>query len=172
MSINITSVSKFDQECYNALVKRNLEEEPYFIPSFKLSSEGDKNYSVTKETIRIAAFDENILVGLLHGSAISKNTVCMDIAVVDEKYRQQGIYSRMLDLFLQMTKHYDEVMSSHHVFNNKIISLKLRKGFYIVGMDQSSFIGPRVQLKYFHNEKIFDVMKYRVGMLKHEDLPL
>lgn len=108
MEISIKYVQKFDQELYKKLIEENLENEPYFIPSHKLNTEGDTDYKVTRETIRIGAFKNNKLVGLLHGAAISKSIICMDIAVVGKNCRKQGVYSRMLEMFLDKTKHYDE----------------------------------------------------------------
>jgi hypothetical protein len=49
-------------------------------------------------------------------------------------------------------KIYDEVDSCHQIFNNHILAIKLRRGFHIIGFDQSTLVGPRVRLRYFHNK--------------------
>ena len=169
MEIKILKVEKLDPVKYQQMLKENLENEAYFFPINDLITVGDNDFTKQAERIRVGAFDGDELIGFTHGSAISKNGILMEISVVDTKYRNLGIYKKLLDKFLDLTVKYDEVHSYHHLFNNTIISIKLRKDFYISGFDQSSFLGPRVMLKYFHNKKLLEVMKFRVGLTSRPD---
>ena len=89
----------------------------------------------------------------------------MQISLVEHEYRRRGVYLKMLELMLEKTRKYDVIHSCHHIFNNNIISIKLRKKFYITGFDNSVFVGPRVYLSYYNNKKMFACMQFRTGLI-------
>lgn len=64
----------------------------------------------------------------------------MQISLVEKEYRGRGIYQEMLKLMLKETKGFDEIESNHQLFNNKIIAIKLKYGFHIIGIEQSIFV--------------------------------
>jgi len=72
----------------------------------------------------------------------------------------------MLELMLEKTRKYDSVDSWHHILNNRVIATKLRYGFNIVGFDQSIIIGPRINMRFFNNDKLYELMKFRTGLVK------
>ena len=166
MDVDIRLVDKFQQDTFDALLRRNLESKGIFIPVSEYKTSGYRNIEKPDYKIRIGAFVGEQLVGLSYGAAESKHRFLMHVSLVEEDYRCQGIYTKMLKMMLAETKEFDEVDSCHHLFNNKILAIKLRHNFYIVGIDQSILIGPRIRMRYYHNSKLLELMKYRVGKTK------
>lgn len=171
MTIDIKIVDTYDDSVFKDLVKRNLEDAGHFIAGNDFRTEGDPSFKTVTKVIRIAAFDGQKMIGLSWGQSTSKSRFMMHMSLVEPAYRGQGIYHKMLALMLEKTVAYDEVDSWHHVFNNNIIAIKLRQGFHIMALDHSLEVGPRVYLRYFNNKKIFELMKFRVG-LRDDPRPL
>lgn len=161
MTVEIRRVQEpFDPDLWEELIEKNLG--PSISTKHIRRREAD-DYSLTAERIRLGAFDGDRLVGASYGQADSPSRFHMHVSFVEPDYRGQGIYGRMLDHMLEATAAYDEVDSNHHLLNNTIIALKLRRGFHIVGFDQTIFVGPRVTLRYFHNAELLALMKQRMG---------
>jgi hypothetical protein len=170
MTIEIKLVDRYEDEVFKDLVTKHLESDRVFIPAWDISQAGDETFQSSGKTVRIGAFDNGVLIGLSWGKAESKARFITHMSLVLPEYRKKGLYSGMLDLLLRNTKEFDEIDSCHHIFNNDIISLKLRKGFYIVGTDHCVPIGPRIRLRYFNNQKLFEFMKFRVGLIDQPSL--
>jgi hypothetical protein len=162
--VNVRVVDQYDDAVFKDLVRRNLESGDLFIPAWEYQTAGDSTFQLTARQVRIGAFDGDRLIGLSCGGAWSKSRFVMNMSLVERDYRGQGIYGRMLALMLAETKEFDEVDSWHQIFNNSIIATKLKRGFHIVGMDHSLMVGPRVQLRFFHNTKLLELMRFRVGL--------
>ena len=165
MSVDIREVEAYDDERLQELMLRNLGRH---ISSEAFCGAGDPAFHTEAKKIRIGAFAKGELIGLSWGASQSKSRFMMNVSLVEEEYRAQGIYTRMLDLMLKLTSAYDEIDSYHHVFNNTIIATKLKRSFYIVGVDQSILIGPRVRLRRYNNSALLKAMRFRVGL---EDSP-
>ena len=164
MALDIRLVEQYDEQIFQELVHRNLEAGEGFIPAWDFQTPGDQTFQKSARRIRIGAFDNGRLVALSWGEAQSKTRFMMHMSLVEREYRERGIYSQMLTMMLTETKEFDEVDSCHQIFNNQIIATKLKQGFYIIGIDHSIMIGPRVLLRYFHNQKLFDLIRFRVGL--------
>lgn len=164
MPIEIRIIEKFPKEILDDLVKRNLENSGIFIKEEEFYSTGDSRYSCERKKLRVAAYDGEKMIGLSFGMAQSKNRFMMHISLVEEAYRKQGIYDQMLNVVLENTREFDEIDSCHHLFNNQIIAAKLRRGFHIIGIETSIFIGQLLRLRYYNNEKLLEFMRYRVGL--------
>ena len=169
MSIIIKIVDQYPKEIFDTLVESNLQSDGIFIPAWEYYFKGDDSFELKGKAVRIGAFDGDKLIGLSWGKAETKNRFIMNMSLVEKKYRGQGVYAKMLKMMIEETKEFDEVDSSHHVFNNKILALKLKRKFHIIGIDYTTMIGPRIRLRYFHNEKLLELMKYRVGL---RDIPV
>lgn len=167
MSIEIRIIEEYDDAVFKDIVKRNLEDGRVFIDEATFRMQGDESFEGNKRQIRIGAFDNDKMIGLSWGKAATKNRFTMMMSCVNAEYRGQRIYSKMLDMMLNETKIYNVVDSFHHLFNNEIIATKLRRGFQLVGMTQSVIVGPLVELRYFHNQKLFEIMKFRVGLIEN-----
>lgn len=161
MSVRIERVERYDEAVYAELMERNLGPSVSTTAIRRMRCE---SFEKRAESIRLGAFDEERLIGLSWGAAKSPSCFVMHVSLVEEEYRGQGIYTAMLDMMLSATRDYDEVESHHHMLNNEIMAIKLRRGFHIVGFDQSILIGPRVTLRYFHNEALLSLMRQRAGL--------
>lgn len=166
MAIEYKIVDEFPKEIFDELVKRNLEDNGFFIRSWDYYFEGDQSYRAEAKSVRIGAYDGDKLIGLSFGRSENKNRFMMNISLVEAEYRKQGVYSKLLEMMLDQTREFDEIDSFHHLFNNKIIRLKLKYGFRIIGTDQTTMLGPRVRLRYFNNKKLLEIMEFRVGLTK------
>ena len=164
--IQIKVVEDYDQKVFDDLVSRNLESSSVFIPQWEYSNLNEKDYVLKNKTIKIGAFHKGRLVGLSSGGACGPSRFMMNMSLVEPEFRKQGIYAAMLEKVLELTKDFDEVDSYHHIFNNSMIRLKLKYNFHIISMDHSIIIGPRIKMRYFHNQKLKDLMHYRVGLKK------
>ncbi len=160
MGVEIRAVERFDDDVLSEMTERNLGAS---ISTRHLRRREMEGFSLEAPFIRLGAFDGERLVGLSYGKAESPSKFHMHVSLVEPEYRGRGIYGRMLDAMLEATAGYDEVESNHHLMNNRIIALKLRRGFHIVGVDQSILVGPRVTLRYFHNPELLALMKQRMG---------
>lgn len=163
--IIVKVVEEYDDAIYQAMVERNLKDVGDFIPPWDYTRTADAEFKRHAKRIRIGAFHEGRLVGLSWGESESKSRFHMHISLVEPEYRGQGLYSRMVTEILELTKGYDEVDSNHQLFNNAVIGAKLKLGFYIIGFDQSVMIGPRLKMRYFHNQTMLDLMRFRVGVI-------
>ena len=164
--IQIKVVEDYDKAVFDDLITRNLESSSVFIPQWEYYNLNEKDYVLQNKTIKIGVFDKDRLIGLSTGAACGPSRFMMNMSLVEPEYRRQGIYTLMLKKVLELTKDFDEVDSYHHIFNNPIIRLKLKYNFHIVSMDHSIIIGPRIKMRYFHNQKLKDLMHYRVGLKK------
>ena len=164
--ITVKFVEDYDEAIYQKLVEQNLEGTGVFIPPWEISTNtGDPDFKTNAQKIRVGAFHEDRLVGLSWGASESKSRFHQHISLVAPEYRRQGIYSKMLLKMLELTSEYDEVDSSHQLFNNAVIQAKLKHDFYIIGIDQSVMIGPRLKMRYFHNKTLLNLMRFRVGVI-------
>ena len=147
-------VEKFDDEIYKSLMDENLHNSPYVLPAFDLNGPGDSSFVRTGKELRLAVFDSDKMIALSWGHAISSKQFQMNISLVDQQYRKQGIYQKMLELVLENTKEFDEVDSFHHMWNNNIIRLKLKAGFRIIGFNQSHIVGTCLRMRFHHNKAV------------------
>ncbi|MEC9282245.1 MAG: hypothetical protein VX642_06005 [Bdellovibrionota bacterium] len=147
-------VDKFDDETYKKLMDGNLHNSPYVLPAFELNGPGDSSFVPSGKELRLGVFDNDKLVALSWGHAITAKQFQMNISLVDQAYRKQGIYQKMLEMILENTKEFDEVDSFHHMWNNDIIRLKLKAGFRIIGFNQSHIVGTCLRMRYHHNKEL------------------
>jgi len=164
-TVDIRLVDHYDDAVFKALVQRNLHSYVVTLPAWKFKGPGDEKFQKSGTTIRIGAFSGERLVGLSWGESASPNRFTVHMSLVEEEFRNQGIYSRMLDMMMDQTRVFDEVDSHHHVLNNHIIAKKLKYGFVIVGFDTDIIVGPRVKLRFFNNPKLADLMRFRAGQI-------
>ena len=168
--IEFKLVDQYPKEQFDDLMDRNLHNMGVFINSREFQRENDFKFEKECHKIKIGAFIGDKLIGLSCGEATSKNQFVMMISLVETEYRKQGVYTKMLNMMLELTKDFDIIRSYHHIHNNQIISLKLKNNFYISGMDQCYFVGPRIILEHYNNEKLLNVMKYRVNLIRENEI--
>lgn len=170
MSIQIKLVDEYPKEVLTDLMTRNLEQNQVFINPDSYLGQGDLKHERKCKTVKVAAYDGERIVGLSYGVGINKYRFMMEISLVEKEYRGQGIYGKMLDLILENTREFDEIDSCHHQFNNTIIAKKLRKGFHIIAMEMSPAVGSLIRMRYFNNQKLYKIMRFRTGLLEKSAL--
>lgn len=170
MTIEYKIVEEYPKDVLADLMKRNLEDDQVFIHPDTYLGTGDVNHKRTGKSVKIAAYDGERIVGVSYGIAINKHRFMMDISLVEKEYRDQGIYSSMLEMMLENTREFDEIDSCHHQFNNLIIAKKLRSGFHILSMEIGPATGSVVRLRYFNNQKLYSVMRFRTGLIPQSSI--
>ena len=100
------------------------------------------------ERIRVAAFDGDRLVGCSSGWFEFSGGFYIGLSAVDEAYRQQGIYTRMLQAIEQAVRARGGIaISSQHVAtNNAVLIAKLKLGYVIAGTEYVEPMGLLVRL--------------------------
>ncbi|MEN0059321.1 MAG: GNAT family N-acetyltransferase [Bdellovibrio sp.] len=110
---------------------------------------------VSKFHLRLVVLLNNELVGWHTGYEQNAETYYMQNSAVLEKYRNQKIYSQLLDVVLDriQSEGFQVVLSTHHPHNSAVLIPKLRRGFFIAGMHFDERFRSLVELKYLFNEE-------------------
>jgi len=111
--------------------------------------------------------DKNKVIAIFHGYQKDHYTFDMVHSVVHEKYRNQGIYTALLERVIQFSKNMGHAMitSTHSPANNPILIAKLKKGFYLTAMEIDPRFGMNAKLTYYHDSALRDAYKFRCGEL-------
>ena len=98
--------------------------------------------------IRIAAFDGERFVGCSSGWFEAGGNFYIGLSAVDPAFRQQGIYTRMLQAMAQAVRERGGlVISSQHVAtNNAVLIAKLKLGYVVAGTEYVEQMGLLVRL--------------------------
>ena len=163
-------VDQFPEAEYQALVRANLGD-PHGWEEALSQEERAAHRELAGEVrknrpLRIAAYDQEELVGVSYGRHAEDSTFNMSISLVSPAYRRQGLYGEMLRYVLARTKQdgFLKVTSRHRATNNAVIIPKLKAGFVISGMELDPAFGTMVHLSYFHHPKLWELMEARAGI--------
>ncbi len=163
-----------------------------FLPQFKelrptvFSENNDVNYSIywtneelEKNKILQEKFDGAIryylfcrdgekIVGWSCGYQKDSEEFYMVNSAVMPEYRELGIYTNLLNKMIEKAKvdGFQIISSIHHASNNGILIPKLKAGFKVVGMKLSPRFGTLLELHFYTNEKVGQVLDYRTGFSK------
>ncbi|MBH46911.1 MAG: hypothetical protein CME71_01935 [Halobacteriovorax sp.] len=170
MSIEFKIVDEYPKEIQRELMKRNLEDAQIFFHPDSYLGAGDKGHKRESKKVKVAAYAGDRLIGISYGSAVNKNRFMMEVSLVEKEFRGQGIYSKMLELVLSNTREFDEIDSCHHQFNSRIIAKKLKHNFYIIGLEIGPAVGPILRMRYFNNQKLLSIMKFRMGLIEKSEV--
>lgn len=104
------------------------------------------------------------VVGAYWGQQDPMGAYYMVFSVLRGDMHGQGLYSALLDKVLATTRAagFLSVWSRHHADNNAILVPKLKRGFVITGLEIAPRYGVMVSLRYFMNETIREIHRYRV----------
>lgn len=107
------------------------------------------------------------IVGWSAGRQADKETFNMVNSAILPAYRGKGIYSSLLPYIINKVKDagFQKIDSFHHPTNNAIIIPKLRKGFFVTGLEVEDEAGMRLRLTYYFNEKRRHLVQARTGAL-------
>jgi ribosomal protein S18 acetylase RimI-like enzyme len=112
--------------------------------------------------------DEDKIIGWSFGYQKDAEEFYMVNSAVFPEYRNRGVYTKLLEMIIEKAAEegFQIVSSFHHASNNAIIIPKLKAGFKIVGMKINPRFGTLVELHYFTNEKVGQILDYRTGSTK------
>lgn len=110
---------------------------------------------IERVQIRLVVFKGDEVVGWHHGYEKEPEVYYMQNSAVLEKYRNQGIYSKLLDVALERIKAegFQVVTSTHNPHNAAVLIPKLKKGFFISGMTLHERFRTLIELKFIFNEE-------------------
>lgn len=115
--------------------------------------------------------DEEKIIGWCFGFQKDAEEFYMVNSAVIPEYRNLGIYKKLLSMIIEKAKFegFQIVSSIHHASNNAILIPKLKVGFKIIGMKLHARFGTLLELHYYTNNKVSQLLDYRTGYIK--DLP-
>lgn len=113
--------------------------------------------------LRVGAYEGNELVGWSFGSMERGNVFYMANSGVLPSHRRRGIYTLLLNAVREMAlaEGARVIRSQHSVLNNPIIIAKLRAGFNVSGLSQSTRFGTLVELTLHLSEKRKEMFRRR-----------
>ncbi len=104
-------------------------------------------------------------VGAFLGRHSEQNVFRMGVTVIKPDYQGHGYYKLLLAFVAKWAteRGYRALDSVHNIGNSRIISTKLRQGFYITGMESRLAAGHMVRLMRFLDPKHEELFKFRAG---------
>lgn len=177
--LNIYSIEKVDIKTYWEIYYQEFfnhyPDELFFIREDLLDDEQKKkrlklsllnNYNNISNNLVIR--DKNKIIAIFRSEQKDIDIYYMRNSVVHSDYRCKGIYSEYLDKIIEYCKRmgFMEIVSCHTPCNNKIIKAKLKKEFYIKGIETHFDLGLNLWLSHFLNEDLKKAFFYRCGMVE------
>lgn len=106
--------------------------------------------------LRLGVFYQDQMVGWHYGHASDAETYYMQNSAVLPKYRNQGLYGKLLSAVLEkiQAEEFQVATSLHHPNNAAVLIPKLKAGFIIAGMQFHERFRSLIELKY-----IFDLQR-------------
>ncbi|MCB0413752.1 MAG: GNAT family N-acetyltransferase [Bdellovibrionales bacterium] len=177
----IAEVDEFPNELYRTQLNENLMNEYPMLPwRSQLDDIETEKVKKLKEKVkdkyelRLALLNEEELVGWTYGwqEVFDHTSFFMGASMVLPKLRRQGLYSKLVEKVLEITKElgFQSVWSSHIMTNNPVIIAKLRLGFTITGFESNVNYGNLVKLTYHHSELRKKATKFRAGAVKESEV--
>ena len=178
--LSIVQVDKIPEDAFQALLKKNLLDSHPIVPwqkdltehlkekhkALKLAVEGRFN-------LRLLLMQGESIVGLSTGWQDAAHTEFhMGLSVIEAAYRNKGLYSKMLDLVLSITreKGFSAVKSRHINTNNPILIAKLKKGFVINSFELDETMGPLLGMVYYHDDTRRRAANFRSGDIREKSI--
>ena len=162
--------SKFIKEFGQVIFKTDFD---FNIASLLNDEEKEKirnNHIPFKEIEKyyLIAEKDNQIIGWSVGHQLNRSDFFMGNSAVMPEYRNQGIYTKMLDKVVNRLKQkgYQTITSKHKMSNNAILVPKLKYGFVISGFEVSDEYGCLVELCYFTKPERKELHEIRIGTRK------
>jgi GNAT superfamily N-acetyltransferase len=104
------------------------------------------------------------IVGAYWGQQDERGSYYMVFSVIRRDRHGQGLYSALLGKVLATARAagFLDVWSRHHTDNNAILVPKMKRGFVITGFEIVPRYGLLVSLRYFMNDTVREIYRYRV----------
>jgi ribosomal-protein-serine acetyltransferase len=105
------------------------------------------------------------LAGWCWGYQDSYDSFFMVNSAILTEHRGRGLYSRLLEYLLEKIKPkgFQRIWSLHNLTNNPVIIAKLKRGFYITGVELSETYGTSARLTHFTNKDRIKALEFRAG---------
>ena len=179
VDIKIAEVDNYPEEVFQKLVHENLLNN---YPSLSWRSElSEKNKAAddslkalinNRFKLRLVVLHKEKIIGLTYGwqLAINHSDFYMGISVIEESFRNKGLYSELLDRVLNITKEkgFSAVKSRHINTNNPVLIAKLKKGFIINGFELDESMGALLKMSYYHNDIRKKASLFRSGHINEK----
>ena len=109
----------------------------------------DKNQTVKKTKFNLLIYHIDTPIGWSFGKQLNDIEFYMINTGIFSEHQNKGIYSNLLPIILNNLKELDFkfVHSRHNTDNQRIITLKQKFGFKIVGIDNDERFGLMIKLK-------------------------
>lgn len=126
-----------------------------------------------RDTYALRAFimKGDTIIGWHTGRQVDAETYYMANTAVLPEHRGKGIYSEMVVALMGHLRElgFQRLTSRHLASNNAILTLKLRAGFHITGMEVDERFGILVCLSYHFNAKRKNSYRFRVGSVRPDE---
>ena len=154
--VELRQVETFDEAAFAALTEPIFgnDARQRYLRELVGSEADDRNKALREslpkpERIRIGAFDGEQLIGCSSGwFEFGGGKFYIGLSAVAPAYRQQGIYTRLLNTIEQTVRGRGglQISSQHVATNNAVLIAKLRLGYVIAGTEYDEQMGLLVRL--------------------------
>ncbi len=131
---------------------------------------------IKPKSYQLVAKTGDKIVGWSFGMQQSPEDFYMVNSAVFPEYRQQGIYTEMMQKGVEKATEmgFQRIFSRHKMSNNAILIPKLKFGFAITGFEVVPRFGTMVVLSYYPNKRRRELLDIRIGSRKpdEEDMKL
>ena len=119
----------------------------------------------------LGLFINEELIGSFMGRHVEKGIFRMGTSVILPEYQGRGFYRQLLDYVIQWAEQegYWAIESNHNPCNTKIITIKLKKGFYITGSKTTLHTGSILTMTKFLKPEHEELFKFRNGFAAPTD---
>lgn len=127
----------------------------------------ERRKSLNTYFLRMVLYRNSEVAGWHFGNSSDAETFYMKNSVVLEKFRQQGLYSRMLMVVLDILQQegFEVITSLHHPNNPAILIPKLKAGFVITGTQIHERFRFLIELKYYFDPVRRAVLNENIGLI-------
>ncbi len=121
--------------------------------------------------LRIGAFRGDSLIGWTLARPQGEGHIHMINSGVAPTQRNQGVYSKMVQLVIEHARShgYVDIQSRHAANNNPVIVAKLKLGFFMSGFEYSEVYGPLVRLTFLLGELRRSLHKTRSSPIRRAE---
>ncbi len=148
-AIELRQVESFAEPAFTALVDRLLHDPDRRTlgPRFLGPAPTPATPSQAQQ-VRIGAFAGETLVGWSHGHLPQAGVLHVSNSAVDEPYRRQGVYTRLVAAMEEAARALGcgRIESHHRAANAPVLIAKLKAGYLIVGTEFTAEMGLLVKL--------------------------
>jgi GNAT superfamily N-acetyltransferase len=148
-AVILRTVDRFTEPEFTELVDRLLHDpDRRSMRARYLGAAGVPPTVSTAQQVRIGAFAGDRLVGWSHGHLPQAGTFYVSNSAVEDEYRRQGIYTRLVAAMEAEARALGctRIESNHRAANAPVLIAKMKVGYVIVGTEFTAEMGLLVKL--------------------------